>query len=183
MATNNAINDGLPIDVTSGGTGLATLTQHAVMLGEATSNVGFVGPLTDGQLVIGSTGNDPAAATLTAGTNISITNAAGSITINSASTLVLTYSNVAATPYVVTATDTYLSVDTSALAITIKLPNAPTANRVFVIKDRTGNANIRNISVTTIGGVVTIDGVATYTMNTAFAAISLLYNGSTYEIY
>ncbi len=39
--------------------------------------------LTDGQLLIGDTGADPVAATLTAGTGVNITNAAGAITINS----------------------------------------------------------------------------------------------------
>jgi hypothetical protein len=38
--------------------------------------------LTDGQLVVGSTGNIPVATTLTAGTGIGISNAAGSITVN-----------------------------------------------------------------------------------------------------
>jgi len=38
--------------------------------------------LTNGQLYIGDTGNDPQASTLTAGTGITIDNAAGSITIN-----------------------------------------------------------------------------------------------------
>ncbi len=42
---------------------------------------GSVGPLTNGQLVIGSTGNAPQAGTLTAGAGIAITNAPGSITI------------------------------------------------------------------------------------------------------
>jgi hypothetical protein len=40
-----------------------------------------VGQLTNGQLLIGSTGAAPVAATLTAGANISITNGAGNITI------------------------------------------------------------------------------------------------------
>jgi hypothetical protein len=40
-----------------------------------------IGPETNGQLLIGNTGNAPTRATLTAGTNIAITNAAGSITI------------------------------------------------------------------------------------------------------
>ncbi len=42
-----------------------------------------IGQLTNGQLAIGSTGGVPVAANLTAGTNISISNAAGNITINS----------------------------------------------------------------------------------------------------
>ncbi len=43
--------------------------------------LGGLGPLTDGQLVIGSTGAAPAAAAITAGANISVTNGAGSVTI------------------------------------------------------------------------------------------------------
>jgi hypothetical protein len=39
--------------------------------------------LEDGQLIIGETGESPSAATLTAGTGISITNGAGSITVDS----------------------------------------------------------------------------------------------------
>jgi hypothetical protein len=42
---------------------------------------GAVGPLTNGQIAIGSTGNAPQAATLTAGSGITITNAPGSVTI------------------------------------------------------------------------------------------------------
>lgn len=42
-----------------------------------------IGQLTNGQLRIGSAGNPPVAATLTAGTNIAITNASGAITISS----------------------------------------------------------------------------------------------------
>jgi hypothetical protein len=40
-----------------------------------------IGPLTNGQLLIGSTGAAPVAGTLTAGSGISITNGAGSITV------------------------------------------------------------------------------------------------------
>lgn len=42
---------------------------------------GGVGPLTNGQLLIGSTGNPPQAATLTAGTGIAITTTPGGITV------------------------------------------------------------------------------------------------------
>jgi len=58
-------------------------TQHAVSIYGASGVLSEVGPLTDVQLVIGSTGVAPVAATLTAGTGVSITNAAGAITINS----------------------------------------------------------------------------------------------------
>lgn len=58
------------------------LTAKAVVYADANKDLTSVA-LTNGQLLIGSTGANPVAATLSAGTNISITNAAGAITINS----------------------------------------------------------------------------------------------------
>lgn len=69
------------VDPVQGGTGVSNPTAHTLPVAEGASNFTFIGPLTNGQLLIGHTGADPAASTLTAGTNISITNAAGSITI------------------------------------------------------------------------------------------------------
>lgn len=66
-----------------GGTGVSNPTAHTLPIAEGASNFTFLGPLTNGQLLIGSTGADPVPATLTAGTNISLVNAAGAITINS----------------------------------------------------------------------------------------------------
>jgi hypothetical protein len=60
------------------------LTDHSIVLGSGSAALTPLGPLTDGQLAIGSTGNAPTAAMLTAGTGISITPGAGSITIASA---------------------------------------------------------------------------------------------------
>jgi len=98
-------------------------------------------------------------------------------------TINLSYTNVTTSPYVVLATDEYLSVDTSTIAITIQLPNAASLGRTYVIKDRTGNAATRNITVTTVGGAVNIDGATTFVMNTAFESVDVIGNGSTYEIF
>jgi hypothetical protein len=57
-------------------------STEAVQFNAGSGAFGGVGPLTNGQLVIGSTGAGPQAATLTAGTGITITNAAGAITIS-----------------------------------------------------------------------------------------------------
>lgn len=84
MATNNAINlnaTGIAKYDGAGTFTATTVTNHAVILG-STSNALTSLALTNGQLAIGSTGADPTAATLSAGTGVSITNAAGSITIN-----------------------------------------------------------------------------------------------------
>jgi len=61
-------------------TGLAT-ANSAVLLTNSTGVPVWSSSLTNGQIIIGSTGATPVAATLTAGANISIVNAAGSITI------------------------------------------------------------------------------------------------------
>lgn len=71
------------LPVANGGTGVASLTGNGILSANAAGN-GFVSTvLTNGQILIGSTGAAPVAATLTAGTGVTITNAAGSITISS----------------------------------------------------------------------------------------------------
>jgi hypothetical protein len=88
------------------------------------------------------------------------------------------------TTYVVLSTDYYISCDSTAGAITLQFPNAPTFKRLWVVKDRTGNAAVNNISLTTPGGTVTFDGLTTYVMNSNFQAVNLLANTTpTYEVY
>lgn len=58
-----------------------SLTDHGVLVGSGTSPITALTAMTDGQLVIGSTGNDPSLATLTPAQIINVTNAAGSITV------------------------------------------------------------------------------------------------------
>ncbi len=84
MATGNAINANSAGLVRYDGAGTftgVTVTNHSVLVGAASNGITSIA-LTNGQLAIGSTGADPSAATLTAGTGISITNGAGSITVN-----------------------------------------------------------------------------------------------------
>lgn len=85
MATNNVINANVitPLIVPNGGTGANTLTLNGILVGNGTGAITALSAATDGQLVIGSTGNPPAVSTLTAGAGINITNGAGSITIDS----------------------------------------------------------------------------------------------------
>jgi len=77
----NSLTLVVPLTVPNGGTGNATLTDHGIMLGSGSGAVTVTASPTNGQLLIGSTGVDPVLATLTSGTGIIITNAAGSITI------------------------------------------------------------------------------------------------------
>lgn len=69
MATNNVTNEG-------------TKTAHGIYIAQGTSTPVYT-TLTNGQLLIGNTGNDPTAASITAGTGITVTPGAGTITIAS----------------------------------------------------------------------------------------------------
>ena len=71
-----------PLPVSEGGTGRATLTDGAFLVGDGTNPVELIGPLTDGQLLIGDTGGvSPVAGSLTApAAGVTITGGAGSIT-------------------------------------------------------------------------------------------------------
>lgn len=131
--------------------------------------------------IVTENANQLGTAVITAGAGITVTPGANLITISGSGTL--TYTNVNSTPYVVLTTDQYLSVDASGGAITVQLPNAATLGKVYVVKDRTGSAGTNNITVTTVGGAVNIDGATTFVMNTAYQAISIIGNGTTYEIY
>jgi len=62
-----------------------SLTEHGVILGGASNAIKSLGAMTNGQLVIGSTGADPVVASLTStGSTITITAGAGSINLESA---------------------------------------------------------------------------------------------------
>lgn len=67
-------------------------TNHALQLGNATGSLTSLGVASNGQLPIGSTGADPVLNTLTAGTNISIANGAGTITISASGAASFTWS-------------------------------------------------------------------------------------------
>ena len=71
-----------PLTVPKGGTGLDTITDHAIMLGSGVGAVTPLGPGSNGQIPIGSTGDDPVMANLTDSNLINTDNGAGSITFN-----------------------------------------------------------------------------------------------------
>jgi hypothetical protein len=68
------------LPVANGGTGAATLPIHQVLLGNGTSAVTSVA-LGAGQVLIGTTSNDPAAATITSGTGVTVSSSSGAISI------------------------------------------------------------------------------------------------------
>lgn len=72
------------LPVSKGGTGATTLTANTLLLANGTSALTSLGAATNGQIPIGRTGLAPVLANLTAGSNITITNGSGSITIAAA---------------------------------------------------------------------------------------------------
>jgi hypothetical protein len=69
------------LPVSKGGTGATTLTADTLVLANGTSALTSLGAATNGQIPIGRTGLAPVLANLTAGSNITITNGSGAITI------------------------------------------------------------------------------------------------------
>lgn len=116
MVLNNAINANAstPLSVTQGGLGVSDPTIHGILVAQGSS---AVSPkvLTDGQLLIGSTGADPVAANLTAAIGISILDGAGSITIK----------NIGGVPDLWT--------DVSSTSASMSVQNGYTANNVSLV--------------------------------------------------
>jgi hypothetical protein len=156
-----------PEPVVEGGTGIQTATAYSVLCGGTT----------------GTAALQSVASLGTAGQLLTSNGTAALPTWQNNPGTLPTYQNVTTSPYVASASDQFLSVDTSSLSITIELPNAPVASKTFIIKDRTGTAGTRNITVTTVGGTVLIDGAATFVANTNYQSINLIFNGTGYEVF
>lgn len=129
MATNNAINAPLPISSTNGGTGVSNPTARTLPVAEGASNFTFLGPLTNGQLLIGSTSADPVAAALTQGSGISITNGAGTITISS--TGAISFTTVTGTSQSMSVNSGYVA--NNAALVTLTLPSTAAVGDVVKV--------------------------------------------------
>ena len=84
MATNNVVNLKTAGVCTYDGAGsfsASTLTQNSSLVGGAANAIASLGVATNGQLVVGSTGNTPVLAAISPGAGISVTNGAGTITV------------------------------------------------------------------------------------------------------
>jgi hypothetical protein len=149
--------------------------SNVMRLGTTGSSAGEVNKT----FVAGIVGNTVSNANL-----VTINTSTGQLGVTPQSDL-FNYTNVThlASPYTVLSTDDYLSVDCSGGVVTLKFPNAPTTYETYIVKDRTGSAATSNISLTTVGGSVTIDGQTTYTISSNYASVQLLFNGTSYEVF
>lgn len=121
------------------------LSANGAMYASTSGLLASTAALTNGQLLVGSTGSTPVATALTAGTGISITNAAGSITIaSSGSTAQVTKT----ANYTILTSDSTIFTDSSGGAFTLTLPSPTTiAGKIFRIIDTTGSMNANNITL------------------------------------
>lgn len=99
-------------------TGLATANSSSLVT-SLTGVPTWLGPLTNGQIVVGSTGAIPVAATLTAGPGVSISNGAGSITISGTGSGI-GWTEVTGTTQAITADNGYVA--NNAGVVTFTLP-------------------------------------------------------------
>jgi hypothetical protein len=127
VSANININSltGYPLLVANGGTSSGTFNIDGVVISGTTTTSPLTSlTLTNGQVVIGSTGASPVNSTLTAGTGISISNGAGSITISTAGSG-LAWVDVTSGGQAM-ATNTGYIVDGGATLITFTLPTSAT---------------------------------------------------------
>jgi hypothetical protein len=172
------------INSSTGQLGVQALTQNGLLFGGASNSVSQTSVVDNGVVITSAGGVPETLANGTAGYVLTANSGAPpSWQAASSSNLTVTSVAVGASPYTVLSTDQFLAVQSTGGAITIKLPNAPATGRVIVIKDSTNDAATNNISVTTVGGTVTIDGQTTYTMNVNYQAISVVFDGSNYEVF
>jgi hypothetical protein len=122
MTTNNTINNASP-----------NVAAHSLLLSQAASNqTGLL--LAAGQIPIGTTASDPAAAALTAGTGISISSVTGAITISSSGVGSLVWNDVAGTTQAAVVNNGYII--SNASQTTVTLPATAAEGSVFAVQGK-----------------------------------------------
>lgn len=123
----------------------------------------------------------------TATPSANVINVLGSGTVStsgSGNTITITYSGLYSSakvtgPFTYTYSDSsprmVIGCDTTAGPVTVLLPNTTTFGIEVVIKDFAGTAATNNITVTTVGGAVLIDGLTSYTLSDNYESVTLTY--------
>jgi hypothetical protein len=178
MTTNNVLNNASP-----------NIAAHSIVLSEAgSSQVGLL--LGAGQIPIGTTASDPAAATLTAGTGINISSVTGAITISSSGIGSLVWNDVSGTSQSAAVNNGYII--SNAGQTTVTLPATAAEGSVFgvqgkgaagwILQANTGQTIHFGSSATSSAGSLTSTNqwdsvqIVCVTANTTFAVISSVGN-------
>jgi hypothetical protein len=108
----------------------------------------------------------------------------GYVSLLNSSFMTITFvTHATGSPYVVLSTDQFIAVNSTAGTVTIELPNAPSTGQIFTIKDQKGESLVNAITVTTVGGVVTIDGATSQVFGEMYESLRVIYDGSAYETF
>lgn len=153
-------NSTTPLSTTQGGTGVSSPTAHGILVAEGTG--AFVPKLlTNGQLLIGSTGADPVGAVLTsAGATVTITNTAGAINLETATTGEI-WTDVTGTTQTIVPGNGYTA--SNASVVTFTLPAVAAYGSIFEIATGT---TAGGWSITQASGQSIIYGNQTTTVGT-----------------
>lgn len=134
------------------------------------ADTGFAVPVANQLDIVGSPG-----VRTTGSTNV--------ITIILTNTITQYTDVIGPTTYDVVLDDYYISCNTFGGPVTIRLADTTTQYRTWVIKDRTGTSNTNSVFVTTVSGVVLIDGLTSYTFGDDYESLQVLWNGTSYETF
>lgn len=131
MAFNNAVNatvTGMQFISTTGQWTAPTLTNHAPVIANSVNEIATTAAMTNGQFLIGSTGADPVPASITAGSGITLTPGAGSLTI-SATAAPTTWTVISASQALVANNGYFVASPGGAVVLT--LPTTPTIGDTY----------------------------------------------------
>ena len=139
--------------VTNGGTGLSTISKGQLLYASADNVIAATTAMsTDGQLLIGHTANGyPSVATLTAGSNMTVTNGGGSITL--AASLSSLAANLDTGSYNIDLNTNYISDDGSDRGLYVHTNGKVILNdsgSTLTTADATGQLNIQGTTTTAI---------------------------------
>jgi len=159
--------------VTNGGTGLSTITKGSLLYASADDTIAATTAMsTDGQLLIGNATNGyPSVARLTAGTNMTVTNGAGAITL--AASLTTLTANLDTASYNIDLNTNYISGDGSDRGIYVHTNGRVILNdagSTITTGEATGQLNIQGstASAITIGNTAAYQ--STYTIGNVTSA-------------
>jgi hypothetical protein len=109
-------------------------------------------------------------------TNVLVRNPSGEIETRTIGSLNQVNIRVITSNTTTTSTDHVILTTTASSGLTITLISTPVDGQVVVIKDKSGNANVKNITIN--GGGKNIDGSSSAVINTNYGAAKLVYSSS-----
>lgn len=165
MATINAINSNIPIEVTKGGTGAVTLTDHGVLVGSGTAAIDALAVGATGTVLQGTTGADP---------DFTATPSVTSITLSGGSALSSFVNWTSWTPTVVGGTTAGATTYTTQSGQYMRIGNVVIAQWIVSYSAATGTGDIviggLPLTIANVGGNVPYGTVVLSSAGTAWPA-------------